>query len=190
MPRKQYELTFILGETADQKIGEAKTKEVTDLITQYKGEVSKQELWGRRELAYIIKKNRSGFYITLWFDIDSDQVKKLEQQLLFDESIIRSLITAAYTTAQPGTLYPVSESEETESTGKSHRGNKDEDDATSAEEMIRRSGTKTKKKSADESALEDLPEEERRKLVDESLEELLGDKEESDEKTEDDKDEK
>lgn len=104
---KNYELTFILGEEADNKTATAKVKELTEQIEKLEGKVSKTEVWGRRELAYKIKRNRSGFYTTVWFSMLGVNCKTLEKNLRFDESIIRSLITLAYTKATPGSLFPV-----------------------------------------------------------------------------------
>jgi small subunit ribosomal protein S6 len=165
-----YELTFILDEHADQKAGEAKTKELTDVIAKFDGEVTKQELWGRRELAYPIKRNRSGFYVTLWLTLPKNQVKPLEEHMRFDESLIRSLVTKAYTTAQPGSLYPVVEEE----VQKEKPGRAKKEETASAEEMLRRTPTKATPKE-EEPAEEAIPEEERLKQLDDTLSELLKD---------------
>lgn len=166
-----YELTFILEEKADQEVTQKKTTFVSQLVTKFGGKVTKEESWGRRELAYPIKRNRTGFYVTLWFDLPADQVKPLEQELRFDEQIIRSLVTKAYLTAQPGTLSPVAEEEEKHPKREDQQG----EDKSSAEEMLRRSSGVSPKKGAKESSEDELPEEERLKKLDETLEEMLKD---------------
>jgi small subunit ribosomal protein S6 len=170
-----YELTFILGETATEVEGTAKTKEITEQIKKLEGTVTKDEQWGRRELAYPIGKNRSGFYVTLWFDAPGAAVKPLEQSLRFDESVIRFLTTKAYTEAQPGSLYPVVEEEKPE---KGSRKDKSEEAATT-EEMLRRSSTKPSKKSDIEDITDEdlIPEDERLEKLDEALENLLKEEE-------------
>lgn len=117
---QQYELTFILGEKVSPEEGQKKAESVKALIEKLGGTNQKEELWGRRELAYIIKRNRSGFYITLWIDFPTNKIPELEQELRFDESVIRFLTTKAYTSAQPGTLYPVAEE-------KPEKGSRDRD---------------------------------------------------------------
>ena len=161
---KSYELTYILGEHAQQEDGQKKLTEIETLITGFGGKKNRTELWGRRELAYTINKNRSGFYTTIWFDLDPAQLKALNQALNFDESIIRSLITIAVEYSQPGSLYPVAEPE---------RASKDE--KASAEAMLRM-GSSTSPKKAEKAKVEtteDLPEDERLKKLDEKLDELL-----------------
>lgn len=172
---QQYELTFILGEKATPEEGKSKTESVTKLIKKLGGTVTKEESWGRRELAYEIKRNRSGFYVTLWMDFPGEAINALERELRFDEAIIRFLTTKAYTTAQPGTLYPVAESDKPEKTGGRDRGDKEE--KGSAEEMLRRSSTSSKAAEHVEADQDDLPDEERLEKLDEALEELLKDQE-------------
>ena len=73
-----YELTYILGEKANVEDGKKKTTELTATIKKLDGKVTKEEAWGRRDLAYPIKRNRSGFYVTLWLELPKAQVKALE----------------------------------------------------------------------------------------------------------------
>ncbi len=163
-----YELTFILGEKAHQEAATAKVAQITKFIEEQGGAVEKTEFWGRRELAYIIDRNRTGFYTTVWFTLPAASVKPFNEFLRFEEDIIRSLVTKAYTTAQPGSLYPVVEEEKPARAG---RGDK-----ASAEEMLRRSTTKKEDEIEVDVDLEEvLPEEERLKQLDETLDELLKD---------------
>lgn len=167
----QYEVTFILGESADAAAGTAKTQEVSALISKLGGSVENSEQWGKRELAYPINRNRTGFYVTLWFSLPSNQVKALEQALRFDEAIIRSLVTKAYTSAQAGSLYPVAEEEKPARSGKG-RGAAPE--AVSAEEELRRHTTGAKKeKIAPATEEAELSEEDRLKQLDQAMDELL-----------------
>ena len=176
MPEKtseqQYELTFILGEKVNLEEGKTKTEMVKKFLKTIGGNVTKEELWGRRELAYEIAHNRTGFYVTLWLDLPKDQLKAVDEFLRFDVDIIRSLVTKAYTEAQPGSLYPVVEEEKPE------RSSNKKEEAVTGEEMLRRSTSSTKKeKTVVEKDGEDIPDEERLKKLDESLEELLKDEE-------------
>jgi len=164
---EKYELTFILGEKADQEQASAKSAELKKRIEELGGSIIKEDLWGRRELAYPIKRNRSGFYVTLIFDLPARALNGFTQPLRFDESLIRTLVTKAYTTAQPGTLYP--QAEETAEVAKPAA-----EETASAEEMLRRSASPKKEKAAATEPVEDeLPEEERMKKLDETLEEML-----------------
>jgi len=173
---QQYELTFILDEKAGPEQGTAKVETLKKYITEQEGSITKEEHWGRRELAYEIKHNRSGFYVTLWIDLPASALKNLDRELRLDSEIIRSMVTKAYTTAQPGSLYPVVEEEKTEKTGRK------DDEKTSAEEMLRRTASiKPSKKDEQEDTddIDELPEEDRLRALDDTLEELLKDQEAS-----------
>ena len=108
----QYEATFILGEAASEVTAKEKLAALTTTLTEMGGSVSKHELWGKRDLAYPIKRNQVGFYTTFWFELAPSKVAAFEKLLRFDETIIRFLVTLAYTSAQAGSLYPVAEEEE------------------------------------------------------------------------------
>jgi ribosomal protein S6 len=164
---KQYELTFVLGEAASSKEGTAKTTWAESFIAQHKGTVSKVEAWGRRELAYPIGKNRSGYYVTLWFEAPTTIITPLEQALRFDEEVIRFLTTTAYTSAQPGTLYPVVE----EKPEKEMKEKKVKDGLT--EEQMLRSTAHTAEETADDTT--EITEEERLEKLDAALDDLLKD---------------
>ncbi|HSI20521.1 MAG TPA: 30S ribosomal protein S6 [Verrucomicrobiae bacterium] len=168
-----YEVTFILGEASTAEQAAAKTKEVSALITKLGGKTEKDEQWGKRDLAYPINKNRSGTYVTMWFSMPSSEVMAFERALRFDESVIRSLVIKAYTTAQPGSLYPVPEEEKP---ARGSRRTSDKDAAVSAEEELRRnSGTKKDKAAAVDAEEETLSEEDRLKQLDDAVDELLKD---------------
>jgi small subunit ribosomal protein S6 len=175
---QNYEATFILGEDATEAQAKEKLAALTVAIKGFGGTVTKSELWGSRELAYPIKRNRLGFYTTLWFELPTDQVNPLEKILRFDEQIIRSLVTLAYTSAQPGSLYPVKE--EDEKPARSKRGASPEatPEAASAEEELRRtSSAKPAKKTAKAEASEEdaQSEEERLEKLDAALGDILKD---------------
>ena len=169
-----YELTFILDEKFNAEDAQVKTDAIKKTITKLGGNVTKEEMWGRRELAYEIKRNRTGFYVTLWIDLPTESIKPIEQELRFDERVIRFLTTKAYTSAQPGTLYPVSEQEKT-------NGTKEKEENTSGEEMLRRTSAAPAKPEAKAEKVEnmedELPEDQRLEKLDEALEELLKDQE-------------
>ncbi len=172
----QYEVTFILGEETTEDQAKAKVTTITETVTRFGGSVTKQELWGKRELAYTIKRNRIGFYTTLWIDLPAPQVDNLEKELRFDESILRSLVTKAYTSAQPGSLYPVTE-EAAEKPARGGKRTQEEPEAATAEESLRRTSTRSAKKveKVTEEEAEEQSEEERLQKLDAALGDILKD---------------
>jgi len=79
-----YEITFIAKEENESV--------VKTLIENLGGKVVKEENLGRKKLAYPIKKERAGFYVTYYFSIDGEKLAGLEKKLNLKKEIIRFLI--------------------------------------------------------------------------------------------------
>ena len=70
--------------------------ELSSLITRYstiitgqKGILVKVERWGKRRLAYIIKKQASGFYILIDYAGKSAVVNEVERNLKISDKILK-----------------------------------------------------------------------------------------------------
>ena len=63
----------------------------SDIISNNGGEVKKTEFWGLRSLAYKIKKNKKGHYILMNIDSPSVGLKEMENAMLLNEDVTRSL---------------------------------------------------------------------------------------------------
>ncbi len=174
---KNYEATFLLGEDATETTAKEKLATLTETVKGFGGSVSKSELWGKRELAYPIKRNLNGFYTTFWFELPADKVNALEKLLRFDEKILRSLVTIAYTSAQPGSLYPVKEEDEKPARGNKRGAAAESTEAAGAEEELRRTSSKPAKKAAKTEVVaeDDQSEEERMEKLDAALGDILKD---------------
>jgi small subunit ribosomal protein S6 len=60
-----------------------------DIVTGQKGILVKVERWGKRRLAYLIKKQARGFYILIDYAGVSAVVNELERNLKIDEKILK-----------------------------------------------------------------------------------------------------
>lgn len=81
----KYELTFLIKE-------ETELKTIKDLIESYKGKVTKEEKWGEKTLAYLIKKNHTALFYNFQFEIDKKSVLELKNKLNLNEKILRYLL--------------------------------------------------------------------------------------------------
>ena len=61
------------------------------IIEDFKGVIKKREIWGLRNLAYKINKNRKGHYILLNIDSSYDAIAEYERLMRLNEDIIRFL---------------------------------------------------------------------------------------------------
>ncbi len=76
-------------------IGEAKIEEklqeVRDLLTSKGGKITTEDFWGLREFSYTIKKEDSGYYWVVNFNMDSRTLKTIEKPLNLNQDILRYL---------------------------------------------------------------------------------------------------
>ncbi|NCO83781.1 MAG: 30S ribosomal protein S6 [Nitrospirae bacterium CG_4_10_14_3_um_filter_44_29] len=87
-----YENIVILNASlADEEIETASAK-IKDLITNSGGEILNADVWGRKKLAYEIKKQKKGFYLFLVFKSPSAAVKKLENYYKTFEPVIKYMV--------------------------------------------------------------------------------------------------
>lgn len=88
----KYEIMLVL----QPDLGEEKTnsllKEMKDLIGEADGKIFHEDIWGIREMAYVIKKQRQGYYVVLNFTADPIKVKAFEKQLNIHQGVLRYLI--------------------------------------------------------------------------------------------------
>jgi small subunit ribosomal protein S6 len=68
-------------------------KSIEDAIIKYKGEIKNREEWGKKRLAYQIQKHKEGIYTLFQIKIDPADIKRLDNDLKLNESIIRVVFT-------------------------------------------------------------------------------------------------
>ena len=67
-------------------------KYLDNVIKKDGGSVENVEVWGRRRLAYEIKKHQEGIYAVVNLTAEPDSVKELDRQLTLNESILRTKV--------------------------------------------------------------------------------------------------
>ncbi len=82
---KQYELTLIF----DSQLTE---KKADDIIEKLKVKELHRQVWGKRLLAYPIKKKKEGLYIFLVIALSPHKVADLEKKIRIEPKIIRYLL--------------------------------------------------------------------------------------------------
>ena len=86
-----YETTFIINASLEDPRIEGVNGRVQEVITKNKGEIKALDKWGRKRLAYPIKKKNNGFYVSIEYSGTGVINKHLEQMYLLDEHVIRFL---------------------------------------------------------------------------------------------------
>jgi small subunit ribosomal protein S6 len=77
---------------SDEEVAALLTQ-LSEQITSLGAGVTKMENWGKRRLAYDIRKQREGTYAVLEVSAEPSTVKEFERQLRLNESVLRFLST-------------------------------------------------------------------------------------------------
>lgn len=65
---------------------------IEENITKNKGKVTKQDVWGKRHLAYLIEGNEEGYYVVYNFELDKSKIHELEKSIKLMNDILRFLL--------------------------------------------------------------------------------------------------
>ncbi|MFC7050614.1 30S ribosomal protein S6 [Emcibacter nanhaiensis] len=84
-----YEYTYIARQDIQPQQVEAITNDLTAIIENNGGKVTKSEYWGLRNLAYRIKKYKKGHYVHLNVDAGADAIAELERNSRLHEDVVR-----------------------------------------------------------------------------------------------------
>ena len=86
-----YELLLIITPDHDENEAEALTNQVKGII-EGGGTLLKVDPWGKKRLAYPIRKRNEGYYVLYIFECDPSFVAELNQSLHVIEAILRYMI--------------------------------------------------------------------------------------------------
>ena len=89
--RRLYETTIIVNAALEDDDIEAIVRRVSDYIENHGGNIIDTNKWGRRRLAYPIKKKYNGYYVYFAYDITTEIVPLLERFFILDENVLRHL---------------------------------------------------------------------------------------------------
>lgn len=90
-----YEAVFVLdGELSEDAANKAQAQ-IAEEITKLGGTIERQELWGKRRLAYRLRKRRDGFYLLVVCRLPAAAVGSLESWCALQETILRRLVVKA-----------------------------------------------------------------------------------------------
>lgn len=85
-------LVIIDPRPADEEVAALLTQ-LSEQVTSLGAEVIKMENWGKRRLAYDIRKQREGTYAVLEVSAEPSTIKEFERQLRLNENVLRFLST-------------------------------------------------------------------------------------------------
>lgn len=89
---RDYELTLVISPELPAEKQKEKLEKIKKIITSLKGEIKKTEEWGKKQLAYPIKKSEMGYYFLWEVQLPEKSLEELNQKLRIEESLLRYLI--------------------------------------------------------------------------------------------------
>ena len=89
---RDYELTLVIDPDLTSEKQKKLLTKIKKVIVDLKGKVGKTDEWGRKELAYPIKKKTLGYYFFLESKLPEKGLGELEKKLKLEEGVIRYLL--------------------------------------------------------------------------------------------------
>jgi small subunit ribosomal protein S6 len=89
---RAYEVMVILDPSLEERTVEPSLDKYLNVIRKDGGSVETVEIWGRRRLAYEIRKNAEGIYAVIQLTAEPATVKELDRQLGLNESVLRTKV--------------------------------------------------------------------------------------------------
>jgi small subunit ribosomal protein S6 len=92
MEERQYDLIFILRPDTPEPDIDKVIATIEHAATEKGGKVEKTEKWGRKRMAYVVKRLREGFYVYMVIrSSHGEVVKELERRLKVSDPVIKYL---------------------------------------------------------------------------------------------------
>ena len=91
MKSNVYESAVLINAALDDEQIESIISRIKETIVNNGGEIREIENWGRKRLAYMVKKSKIGYYVIFRFNALSTLLSKLERYYSLDEYILRYL---------------------------------------------------------------------------------------------------
>jgi small subunit ribosomal protein S6 len=98
---RAYECIYILDPSLDEQAVKEKASKYSEIVTARRGQITSVDQWGKRRLAYPIKKLHEGHYTFMRFSGDSEILKELGRVFRFDDAVLRHLIVVDEHPARP-----------------------------------------------------------------------------------------
>jgi small subunit ribosomal protein S6 len=89
---RAYEVMVILDPSLEERTIQPSLEKYLNVITKDGGTVESVDVWGRRRLAYEVKKNAEGIYAVISLNAQPDTVKEFDRQLGLNEAILRTKV--------------------------------------------------------------------------------------------------
>jgi small subunit ribosomal protein S6 len=129
---RHYETLFIISPDLAEEETQTIAEKYSALLTDHGSVMAKVEHWGRKRLAYTVKKFHKGYYVLFEYGAEPGAVMELERLFKIDEDVIRFLTVKKEDTFDPESV--VKEQEEAKEEAQETEAAQAEEDAPAAAE--------------------------------------------------------
>lgn len=88
----RYELMVIIDPEVDERTAATNLDKFLEVVKADGGSVEKVDIWGKRKLAYEIKKHSEGIYAVVNFESSPAAAQELDRQLSLSEAVLRTKV--------------------------------------------------------------------------------------------------
>ena len=106
----EYESVFVLNPDVEDSQVDVEIQKISEFLTSKECEITEVQKWGRRKLAYEIKKHKEGIYTLIRFNAEPGVPVELDRRYRLNESMLRFL-TVVYEHPPVGEGTPEGEGE-------------------------------------------------------------------------------
>ena len=122
-----YEITFIT-------LDEEKSKLVKDVLENHKAEIKLEMPLGKKTFAYPIKKEKAGFYMTFYFDVEGKELAAITKTLQAEKDVLRFLLIKSEQNIEEVKTFLANEKKEQKEAEKTVTITDEEEEVLAAEE--------------------------------------------------------
>lgn len=92
---ESYDLVYIVRPDLEPDALKAVTGRITQRIQDEGGKVEAVDIWGKRRMSFVIKKQREGLYVHTRFAIDPLKAAEIRRLTSMNDEVLRVIITTA-----------------------------------------------------------------------------------------------
>ncbi len=89
---RQYEVVYIFDSALEEAAINERLERFHTLIPSPDGQAPQLSHWGKRTLAFPIKKHDTGYYVVAKFDADAAALPEFERAIKLEDGVLRFLV--------------------------------------------------------------------------------------------------
>lgn len=88
----KYELALVVNAKIEDDTRAAVVEKAKEYVTRNGGTITEVEEWGKKKLAYEIKKHKEGNYVVINFEANPERIKELERIYRITDEVIKFIV--------------------------------------------------------------------------------------------------